>query len=179
MKSIERIIYILVILALVYGLFLTSNNKDIEYIQIPGDTVFNEIYRDSLKVDSVYEYNTDSLWLHDTVFSVVDTNKIVEEFLKMNVYNDTMQDDSSMTIISNLSITQNRIYKYNLYTKNNRKSVIIRPNNNMNFGIGGIVGYKIFAPTISYQFKHNQIGLGYDLYNKGVVLSYQYKFKLR
>jgi len=45
--------------------------------------------------------------------------------------------------------------------------------------VGFIGGKEILAPTVSYQYNKHQFGIGYNLQNNGIILKYDYKFKIK
>lgn len=179
MKDSERFIYIIIVICAI--IFAVSRVPDVEYntIEIPGDTIFKTITKDSLIVDTFEFYNTDTLWMYDTIFKN-DTVFVYNEFFKMNKYNDTIQNDSSITIIRDISITQNKIYQESYFTKNNRPVSIINSIDVKNrFGTGGIVGLDIIAPKVSYEYNNHEFSVGYNFVGGWVVFEYERKFNLK
>jgi len=180
MRDKERIFYIVLLFITLIVLFYKNKNIETYTIvkTIPADTVYSTVVSIKPEISLKYKYKTDTLWLHDTVFSEVDTFAIIEEFFTMNEYNDTIKDDSSMTIVRNISITQNKIFEEEYFVKNNRISVLaINKCNDKYFSLGGIIGSDILAPTIGYGFGKNEMGLGYNMNgSKGFLAFYKYKF---
>jgi len=179
MKQSERIIYLIIIAILMYVSFTRTLLKQ-TIVTIPGDikidtvkvTYDSLIYRiDSIPYDSI-------TWLHDTVFLPTDTAKILTDYFKIISYDSiSLRNDSSITNWIRVKVTQNRLYEVKGYSLNNRKTSIIEDHNNL--GIGAIVGKQLVAPTISYQFNQHQFGIGYNVVGSGLVLQYEYKFKLK
>jgi hypothetical protein len=175
MNFIERIIYIVIILFLI--ITASTRKPGFHVIEVPGDKIIDtvKIPYDSLiyNIDTIY--NTDTLWLHDTTFLPTDTVAILADYFNMVSYDSILlRNDSSITNWVRLNITQNRLYDITGYSLNNRKQVIISEDDN-SLNIGGLVGNKLFAPTISYQYKQHNIGVGYNVVNNGFLLKYEYK----
>lgn len=184
MNITERIIYIGIIFLLGFFLIKSLNNTRIIINEIPGDTKVDTV---KIKYDSLIPtyidtgfYKVDTMWLHDTLFLPTDTAAILADYFKMISYDSIiLRNDSSITNWVDLKITQNRLYEISGYSLNNRKQVVIKEDYN-NFGIGGLVGGDLFAPTISYQWNSHNIGLGYNVVgSNGIILKYEYKIKKR
>jgi len=176
MKFNERIIYLIVITALIFGwLKWPLNSVTIE--TIPGDSIpFNVIIEKPIPYDTTI-YDTDTLWLPGDTISIHDTVFVYNDYFKMYNYKvDTLVSEVNVTI--NSQVTQNRLYKQNISILNNRETKIISDQNNL-MSIGAIVGPNILAPTISYGFNKHEVGFGYDLDNKGFLITYEYKFKIK
>lgn len=178
MKEFERVIYIaLVICAIIFGL-TREPGTNIKVVEVPGDSVFTEILIDNpIPYDTII-YDTDTLWLAADTVKITDTVFVYNDYFKMYSYNDTIKDDSSMTIVRDLKITQNKLYQEKYYTKNNRKTELIMTKDN-SLGIGMLIGANLTAPMASYEFGNHQIGAGYNFNNPGAVVMYQYKFSLK
>ena len=164
-----------VIIAGLVAFLFFNNKKESVTTYIQGDTVYSTVIIDSLVPYEVITYNTDTLWLHDTINTEsTDTVYVYNDFFKMYNYKlDTTI--SEMNIVTDIKITQNRLYQYKIQAKNNRKTSIITTKDS-NFGIGVVVGVDFLSPTISYEIKGHQFGLGYNFVNTGMTLMYQYKF---
>jgi len=176
MKVTERIIYILSI-ALLGFILCIKPNDGIIIERIPGDSVFTTITVDSLIPYDTTIYDTDTLWLPGDTVGIHDTVFIYNDYFKMYNYKvDTTI--SEVNIMANSQITQNRLYKQTFDIKNNRQTTIVNVPRNQ-FGVGGVIGLNLAAPVLTYQFKNNEVGLGYNFVNKGLVLQYQYKFSIK
>lgn len=177
--KIERIFWIIAVstLAILALNFKSKKNTVTEYL--PGDTTFVNV---NIPIPEPYDtiiYDTDTINLPgrtDTII-IVDTHYVYNDYFKMYSYKiDTTINE--VDIISDIKITQNRLYNYGIRTQNNRKTVILKPEMN-NFGIGIIAGVDLISPVFSYEFNHSQIGIGYNLYNSSPILMYQYKFSFK
>ena len=176
MKILKTLLpYIIIVSLFVYFFFNKSTNTITKYI--PGDTVFTSVTIDSMIPYDTIIYDVDTLWLHDTVNThSTDTVYVYNDFFKMYNYEiDT--NISEVDINTKISITQNRLYNYEINTQNNRKTSVIMTKDN-NFGIGIIAGRDLFSPVISYEFSNHNIGLGYNFVNPGMTIMYQYKFDI-
>jgi len=176
MKFNERIIYLIVIAALVFGwLKWPLNSVTIE--TIPGDSIpYNVIIEKPVPYDTII-YDTDTLWLPSDTISIHDTVFIYNDYFKMYNYKvDTLVSEVNVTI--NSQVTQNRLYKQDISILNNRETKIISDQNNL-ISVGFVGGKEILAPTVSYQYKKHQVGIGYNLQNNGIILKYDYKFKIK
>lgn len=175
MKNLERFIYIGAIIFLLWISISKKINNII--VNIPGDSVYTTITIDSLIPYDTTIYDTDTLWLPGDTINIHDTVFVYNDYFKMYNYRvDTVVSEVELSAIS--SITQNRLYKQSFDIKNNRQTTIVNLPRNQ-WGVGGLVGFDLAAPVLSYQFKNNEIGLGYNFINKGVLLQYQYKFSRR
>jgi len=180
MKLFERLIYIGIIISLFY-LFVAKKSTSI--VEIPGDTKIDtvEVSYDSLVYVYNDVYNTDTLWLHDTIHSLSDTVFVYNDFFKMVEYDSILlKNDSSITAWVSAKLTQNRLYEIKGYFLNNRTTTNIIEEN-YPYGIGGTIGVGITAINGSYLYKQNEFGIGYHFYNenKGFLLHYERKFKLK
>lgn len=170
--GISLIVFLLVVI------FKSEMGSKISYIETPGDSVFTEIIKEVPVPYDTIIYDIDTLWLSQDTIKLTDTVFVYNDYFKMYSYKDTIKNDSSMTIVRNLQITQNKLYKEQYFTKNNRKTELIMTKDN-SFGVGIIVGAQLTAPIVSYEFKNHQIGAGYNFSNSGVVFMYQYKFDFK
>lgn len=177
--KIERISWIVIAVAIAVLAFSFNSKKNIVTKYLPGDTVFSYI---EVSIPEPYDtimYNTDTLWLpgeNDTV-KITDTVFVYNDYFKMYEYKiDTSSDE--IDIHSEIFITQNRLYKYKINTKNNRKTEVLMPRRNR-FGVGVIAGVDIMSPVISYEFNKHQVGVGYNVLSSSPVFTYQYKFSFR
>lgn len=176
MKFNERIIYVVVIAILALG-WLKWPNTSVKIETIPGDSIpFNIIIEKPIPYDTIiYVYDTlqlagDTVFLHDTI-------KVYDDYFKMYAFKiDTSAQDVDVSI--NSLVTQNRLYKQNISILNNRETKVVTENNK-SFGIGGIVGKGVSAPTISYLYKSHDIGIGYNFTGGGLLLKYEYKFSIK
>ena len=183
--KLERILWIIIIIGILIFHFTKPPGAITNVVEIPGDSIPYEVLipYDSLIYDTITEYNTDTLWLHDTVFTKVDTQAILADYFKMVSYDSiNIVNDSSMEVWADMLITQNRLYSIKGYGLNKRKTTIInnyQPKNQI--GIGAMVGTGLSAPIASYQFGIHEVKLGYnfDKNNTGVVLGYTYKIPLK
>lgn len=179
MKDFERFVYVIIVICAI--IFAVTRVPEIEIKTIPGDTVFNIITKDSLIVDTFEIYNKDTLWMYDTIIKN-DTVFVYNEFFKMNKYNDTIQNDSSLTIVRDLWITQNKAYKETYFTKNNRQTTIVNQNNcpKSYITVGANLNKYSFPIMIGYEKNNNEFKFGLDIFNKNApTVGYNHKFKLR
>jgi hypothetical protein len=177
--KIERVIWIVLIVAVAIVAFNFKSKKNTVTKYLPGDTIFTSV---NIPIPEPYDtiiYDIDTIILPGAIdtIKITDTVFIYKDYFKMYAYKvDTTIDE--MQISSNIKITQNRLYKYNISAKNNRKTEVLMPRVN-SFGVGMIAGVDLIAPTISYSFKNHEIGVGYNLQNSSPIISYQYKFSFR
>lgn len=177
MKTREYIGLALIILLSII-VFNSKRGASIITRTIPGDTIYSVITNEIPVPYDTIIYDIDTLWLVADTIKSTDTVFVYNDYFKMYSYNDTIKNDSSMTIIRDLQITQNKLYKERYYAKNNRKTELIMTKDNR-FGVGILAGVSLISPVISYEFKNHQLGLGYNVSNSGVILMYQYKFDFR
>lgn len=180
MKQIERVVWGVLLIVCIVLYFTKSPEFSTKTVVIPGDSIPYEIKipYDSLIFVDTGTYSVDTLWLHDTAFMPIDTAAILVDYFKVISYDSIpVQNDSSMTIYANARITQNRLYNFNVFAQNNRKTTIINNYQQESFiGIGAVLGRNMFAPTVSFQRKHHEVGVGYEIYNGAFLVKYQYKF---
>lgn len=183
MKSIERILAIIIIIGILIFTFIKKPEILTVIKEIPGDTVLIKVKIPYDSLIYVFDTITKTNWLHDTAFLPTDTVFIVEDYNKVISYDSiAIQDDSSMTIWANAKVTQNRLYDFNAFTQNNRKTTIINNYQTKNYiGIGAIVGVGITAPVVSYQFQKHEFGVGYNFNsdNSGIIFKYEYKIPFK
>ena len=183
MKSIERILAIIIVIGILVFAFTRKSQIHTVIKEIPGDTVFTSV---NIPYDSlIYVFDTiiEVKWLHDTAFLPTDTAAILADYMKIISYDSiAIQDDTSMTIWAEAKVTQNRLYKFNAHTKNNRITTIVNNYHTKDYiGIGGVIGPNITAPMASYQWSKHEVGVGYNFNsdNKGVMLKYEYKIPFK
>lgn len=181
MKNFERIFYIVAL----FSMFVFFNMKEpktntiIEVAKGDSITYVDSIPYDSLVYEIIDNSRIDSVWLHDTLFLPTDTSAILADYMKTIKYDSVLlRNDTSITNWVSIDVTQNRIKNIIGYSLNNRATAIMIKQE-YRFGVGGIAGINIVAPTVSYRFKNHQFGLGYNLLNPGPILIYEYKFNLK
>lgn len=131
---------------------------------IPGDSVF--VYKTDTLIKPVKEYNT----LYDSIFDTVtkvDTVKILVDYYTPKIYKDTLQNDSSMTIIIRDSIMKNSILKRQSWLKNNRTTKIINTYtyNQNGLYLGGEVSLNHLQIGAMYLHNKNNFEIGINFIN--------------
>lgn len=149
---------------------------------IPGDTVYTEKTITKLKPYKVLVPDIDTITL------TVNDSTCIEEYIKLYLehntkvsYKDTVQNDTSMTIIVDSYVFRNKLDSFKVSSKNNRPIAITTITNvtsaTSKYGAGLMIGYKTITPLVSYSIKNNiDILGGYEVLNKNPQLGIIYKF---
>lgn len=175
--------YLIVIYPIVIGILITillmqSYHKAVEkpsgsdtlIVYLPGKPTF-----DSIMVPLPYKVK-----VHDTIPTIVDTFAILNDYYTIRSYSDTIADTVIQAIIGE-EVFQNAItareFKYRLLRREQAvvTNTIVKESQGIYAGLiaGGNKNYFTFIPSVSYQTKKNQMyGIGYDLMNKGIYLSW-------
>lgn len=182
MKKINQIgLIILIVYSITISILYFSSNKDIKFdpVYIPNDTVYTI---NTIPVNKPYKVIVP---LIDTIKIVVTDSNCLDEYKKLLVqyltkkyYNDTVQNDSSMTIIVKQILSCNKSDSLTVLSKNNRSTIIQPVNKEISkFGIGLQGGYKSLTPYVSYAIKDNtSIYTGYDVISKSMQIGIRYNF---
>ena len=121
--------------------------------------------------------------VNDTFYRNVDTAEILRKYFTMYFYSDTIRDSSFIAIL-NESITRNTIVDRQLFVQNLRAKQVIKnttiPLTSTKWFIsaGTTIGDKTgFMLGGMYLNGKNAYGLGYDIINNNIQLSFNYKIK--
>jgi len=181
----NKFLSILVVILLIYSGITTYkliNNKPIVVNHttiIPGDSIYTykTIYK-SIPY-KVIEKDTDYVYI-DSAHCVNDYDSLYRKYATIKYTRDTLQNDSSATIVVGTKISKNNIDSLGLAFKNNRVKVInnttITYNNSTPLlSVGLIGGSQTILPYIQYDI-NNKIGVtgGYNLYNKSIDIGLKY-----
>jgi hypothetical protein len=176
----------LIILVLIgYSTFITYkyNHSKPEIVTntvvVPGDTIYTykTIYKSIpykvIERDTQYRYI-------DSTHCVNDYDSLFTKYASIKYSKDTLQNDSSATIIIGTKISRNNIDSLGLAFKNNRvkvinESIVTYTNSTPLLSIGLIGGYQTILPYIQYNI-NSKVGVngGYNLYNKSINVGINY-----
>jgi len=168
MKQVFQYILIFII-GVAVGYFYLTKKPDTKVITevVPGDSVFTVKVDTQFRYITEYEYVYDSLI--DTVFKYnpVDTQKILRAYFTPKMYTDTIQDDTSMTVIIIDSINRNRLLSRKSKLKNNREVSItnITTYNQNGIYVGGEVSLNHLQLSASYLHNKNNFEIGLNFIN--------------
>lgn len=185
---INRILLISIVILLVYSGILTYKLIHFKPVitntvtTIKGDTVFS-----TKVIIKPIPYKIDSL-IHDTAYIFKDSVQCVADFKKLykdysiiKFYRDTLQNDSSATIVINSKVSKNNLDSLNLSFKNNRIKVInttiVTYKNKvplLSIGILNEYNNKNLTPFVEYAFKKIDVLGGYNLNTKSLVLGVKF-----
>jgi len=176
--------FLIIVISFGLGFFYSKPNKspDVVTKTIPGDSVFIVKTDTIIKPSYIHKVSIDSVF--DTIYrnTIIDTLALLQDYFNIKVYEDTIIDDSSMTVIIQDSISRNKIIGRTSFLKNNRETSIINNYTYSNEGLyGGITLSKHFINiNASYSYKRSNFELGINFItlenNSKIVPSIGYKY---
>jgi hypothetical protein len=150
-------------------------------IMIPGDIK----YRDTI----IYEPKPYivQIPIHDTAYIPKDSAQCVEDYKKLyrdyntiRMYRDSVQNDSSMTIIVHSKVNRNELASIEVESKNNRvksitNTIVTYSNKVPVLSIGLLGAHSTIAPIVNFNYYKNLNIIGeWNLYNNSIVLGATY-----
>lgn len=184
MKTINWLILIIFLL-LTYSVITTSKliNSKPEIIThsdtIPGDTMYKDIVLYKPKPYKIIIHDTEYI-PKDSVQCIEDYKKLYRQYSSIKYTRDTLQNDSSATIVIGTKISKDNLDSLGLSFKNNRVKVInttivTYPNKRDIISIGIQGGYQLINPFIQYNI-NSKVGIlaGYNLSTKSINIGLKY-----
>jgi len=179
---------VILIIGLLIVIFLmrtcTQNTDKTDTIKINGkkyDVIKHDIDTQYLQHDTVIYKKGKTIIKDTTIFvevpSVVDTNKVLEDFYSKNVYKDTITLNDSLGTISLIdTISENKIQdrKYNIKIREKivKEFLVVKEPSKGQLYIGGIVNVdkvnllNYVGPSLLYKTKKDNLysfGIGYNI----------------
>lgn len=179
---------VILIIGLLIVIFLmrtcTQNTDKTDTIKINGkkyDVIKHDIDTQYLQHDTVIYKKGKNIIKDTTIFvevpSVVDTNKVLEDFYSKNVYKDTITLNDSLGTISLIdTISENKIQdrKYNIKIREKivKEFLVVKEPSKGQLYIGGIVNVdkvnllNYVGPSLLYKTKKDNLysfGIGYNI----------------
>lgn len=122
-------------------------------------------------------------WDTITEYLPIDTAAILDDYFSKNFYADTTTDDTTYWVLVKDTISRNRILYRDVTYRDLSPTQIIRntyitTSNKFFIGMDIIVGkgYSAIMPTLEWKTRNdNLFGVGYDLMNQDVQLSFKTK----
>ena len=141
------------------------------------DTLYSKVYINKYKKGDSIPYVViamDTTIIHDTI-------KIINDYLAIKAYSDTIKKDSNIFVIDD-TISQNRIISRGFKADITQKTIIVRefyaskPTNTLYLGIRGsyraLNGLEVLSPSLMLSVKNKAlIGLSVDI-NKNYNIGY-------
>lgn len=187
-SNMKKVLILTTTLLFLYSIFTTYKlythestitSDTIRYV-IPGDTVFTEkivIKQVPYKVEIPKKI---PIFINDTN-CIDEYTKLYLEHYSKKEYIDTVQNDTSMTLIVKSYIFANSLDSSKLYSRNNREKSITTVINKIEpvrkWSGELIIGYKTIIPKFNYSLNNNfEIGTGYDIIDNKILGSIKYNF---
>ncbi|MFA5299694.1 MAG: hypothetical protein WC389_16035 [Lutibacter sp.] len=179
--------YILCIAATAIIMFFAMRNCEGDHLyhnegnSITVDTVYRIDTLVSERISYIPKYSV----IRDTINiinRIIDTVEVVERFFEKRVYQDTLQDSLFKVVVID-TIFKNEIvsrsWKGQILSKTQTITKIVHPNPTyISAGAVLTIGQTPGISAMLYFTKNKHTaGVGYDVLNKGLTVSYNYKFK--
>jgi len=186
-----KVILIIGLLVVVFLMRTCNQNKDkTDTIKINGkkyDVIQHDIDTQYLQHDTIIYKKGKNIIKDTTIFveipSIVDTNKILQDFYSKNVYKDTITLNDSLGTISLIdTISENKIQdrKYNIKVREKivKEFLVVKEPSKGQLYIGGTINVdkinllNYVGPSLLYKTKKDNLysfGIGYGI-NKSVSI---------
>jgi hypothetical protein len=184
MATIKNILILLLISVVLFFVLSPNNSEnDSPTVITHTDTIYkHDTLRKYKKGDSIPFVVLDTLYLIDSL-AIHDTPSIVNDYLKVKSYSDTLRINADNSVYIYDTITQNKIIGRSYFANLNQKTIFIdntktiKPKNELfvgligdlrrfdqKIGVGVGINYKKKNESYIFNYTTNQISLG--LYKK-------------